>query len=731
MRLLLDETVAELAFLDMVMIPVLFQDPRYRKEMTNLIAHLSRHDAIPFQILTKIITQMDPNAATKKEIETLETAFVNFGLHLLLSPIRDSWFPSIDTFRFYPNLCPKLEDEILNQSEGKHPMYHIIEFMLKLIPNLSEGPRCHYISALLTITSPADFIEPTILFSKSLGIEEKLTKMQKVLKTNVQNTEGNGTSKSARLIHSIKRILMSEKKTTILERDEIGTVYNVAIVASSMLVTLSQEERYRSGFRTFERTLVDRVYNFASRISKKTYDDELVTKEYRLFEFNCCMLVNLGQRSVLDSNMESEKSSSQYSAHSSLGKISLIDILQRLLICQSLPANSPQLDFNDVNKPETLASGLILAKYVFQSDYCSCEDQKAVLERVRGILLPSNGERVNPCTGYWGVIFYMSLYSGLEERKDNRFSLMSSELFNIIKSLLIQTGIIQLEDSVIKARQEEMKQKCNEGTDVLLYGQIPLYFDPQGSFRQRIKRKRMVFSISPLVRNQRLNVFKAESFNWNVLYIHTLMDAYLKLGRIRQNHKWSPIGWLLATIELPHKVTSFVEKNNERYDNASELIYDKSVLIQDTVTAQLQNGLSFSKDEVNGDIGHDNEEVFRISIEESVSSCVVSISLLFTILKHTNEHLHLKENKNEDVKEMKRLLKFHLAKMYDLRFRCIKMINALPDAAAFFDTTSCFTKYNCQQVILSRIIFSFSGWGMFLSLIPFILHVRFITSTMK
>ena len=129
------------------------------------------------------------------------------------------------------------------------------------------------------------------------------------------------------------------------------------------------------------------------------YDYDTVMKEYRLLEFNCCILVNMRERILFGSNMESKKSSSR------LGEVSLIDILQRLLNYQNpLPSSSSQLKFNVANeKWDTVASGLILAKYVFQTDYCSCKVKELILACIRDILLPPKGHCISPCTCYWGI----------------------------------------------------------------------------------------------------------------------------------------------------------------------------------------------------------------------------------------------------------------------------------------------------------------------------------------
>jgi hypothetical protein len=210
-----------------------------------------------------------------------------------------------------------------------------------------------------------------------------------------------------------------------------------------------------------------------------------------------------------------------------------------------------------VGRDGSLVVGLILARYLIQSDKVSEQGRSMMSDLITRILLShdeASGSHVDAVIGYWGLAFFCSLCSEsgalvsfpnrkeaylmkLDQKIRNSFKLPVSDVFDRIKMLLVmRLGLIQLENEFVSRDRPSYH----------LHSTLPKWIES----RRKVTNRRVLCCaslVSKLHCEDQLSIRQLKEW---FTFVGCLTEMYLRAGSFLAGEKWNPEIWLLSSTEV-------------------------------------------------------------------------------------------------------------------------------------------------------------------------------------
>ena len=250
------------------------------------------------------------------------------------------------------------------------------------------------------------------------------------------------------------------------------------------------------------------VLNYHRTLKQGLTDTECSTKREAI-EATCRILVKLVH------------SEGPHGVSSGIDPSELIMLVQKLLFS----SNVFHVRGSDSSNAMTIR-GLILAKEVLQISSLSKIDEDCLFKWVTQVILPPSGRFVSACFGSIGL----NILKDWSERKERDVRIHKA--FELTKALLSRSGLVKLRDTYEKFIHVDQRVVLSDSERV-----------GDSDFRE------MVFAFTDY--SNAVAGGSLEEILDSSMWIHDLVDTYLRFGREKAGKGWKPDGWLTAPIELP------------------------------------------------------------------------------------------------------------------------------------------------------------------------------------
>ena len=361
----------------------------------------------------------------------------------------------------------------------------------------------------------------------------------------------------------------------------------------------------------------------------------------------------------------------------------LLALLQKLLFSSSGTFGSSDIVRGVRGDSGRIIRGILLASELIRSPLRS-SDKDCIKEWVMQLLLPTTRRMVSPELGTPGLDFLMSY---LQSKDECASSAKSTEVFQHIKLILANTGLIQILDNY------QCKQK--EST-VLGYTSHPPGFSPP----DLSKTRKMVFCFAFFLRHTDMS--NPSRWHRATKWVSVLVDNYLKMGR-KHTTNWRPDGWLLASEEFPTLALSL-----DVTDKKQKIVYDwvranlfhfgffESAQLDQQVPSDFANvalrNLDFAElQKLHGSVLH-----FTLSL-------LISIALSEAVLKNAFQHWKAQRHNASEPPSLG-LIKLQLGKIYDLRRKSEQMDMVLRSIHTSIGSSLSGKRNGASRVEVSRVM---------------------------
>ena len=482
--------------------------------------------------------------------------------------------------------------------------------------------------------------------------------------------------------------------------DPIEFCHGASLTAYSALRILSSLcNSNRRDMIRHSKVFVDRMLSSSRSSIKNGWDISSPREQCGLTDLNCKIVASL----IDDPNIED-------SSARGLGVSEMMILLQKLLFAPPGPF-SPSLGMRghpyggrQDNKCSRKIVGLLLSKHLLLSPALASEDKRAAVDWVLRTVLPpphsfggggrNGGKALDPTVGFWGLHVLLSL--SLDEavcvdknaQQHSFCPLPVPDVFRHIKMMVARTRLIQMESlSPSNVGDTSSVFKC--------------YLDcPQGVLPQNGKRsKRMTFCVSAYLQSLSYASFMPRPVSQYMpatdaaKFLFYLVDTYLRMGRQISKNRWSPDGWLLAIVTLPHALASSIASSGKRVPSSCMAYMlesdDEEKDPLDKFSDKMQDGrLHLTNflhcDEVGLGLTPENistlSPMYKRAMVGSllchVDASIIAMSMCAAVLKNAFEH-HCVMTIDEDTRandtraaRLQKMIKYQLGKIYDLRWRC-------------------------------------------------------------
>uniref|UniRef100_A0A7S4JSH3 Uncharacterized protein n=1 Tax=Odontella aurita TaxID=265563 RepID=A0A7S4JSH3_9STRA len=337
-------------------------------------------------------------------------------------------------------------------------------------------------------------------------------------------------------------------------------------------------------------------------------------------------------------------------------------------------------------------SGLLLSKQLLLSHKLHDKEREVLMRWIaRTVLPPSPKSRalpspkrgLDPEVGLWGLqillkLAMQSIDPGKGQRKNGRSASLVGNVQHLIKTHVARTGLVILETSPSFSNAP----KSNI-----------LWLHEKGT--QDSGKKGMIFQTSEYAlpgMKSPLNVIRATQF------VFRLIDVYLGNGRREAADRWSPNGWLWATVALPNFLP--YPQNREEINLSADAKNPKN--IAPLQSEDCQGSLSilmhriFGRDAIDLAIpGPSTKEFDGLldlflalpamhqkshvdALTAHANGAAVAIGICNAVLKNVYEH-HLVTSTpgSKQCLALLRMIHLQLRKIYNLRQRLMQCLNVL------------------------------------------------------
>lgn len=327
-----------------------------------------------------------------------------------------------------------------------------------------------------------------------------------------------------------------------------------------------------------------------------------------------------------------------------------IDISEAITMLQKLLFSSPGV-FGCGEDRTQVVKGILLATELMRVTQLCEADRKCIKAWVLQVFLPSPMQTVDPEIGSLGLAFLKVFSEGI----------CMKDVFGHLKTVLASTGLVQVLSSY--------KQHKKKDHSILGYTKIPIQFAP--AVKTEAGSRDMVFCVSFFLKHHDLKC--PQRWKHGTQWVFDLVDNYLRAGREKTRKGWSPHSWLQAAIEFP-RVTWNLEFKDEKHKNilnsikeiffSFELDSDGSLLDSEFIKRSTFDPFLTS---LNGrELTDLQDSVFLVAL-----SILIAMNIAAAVLR--NSFLHFQhtvssktDNETETLK-LRRLILFHLAKIYHLK----------------------------------------------------------------